>query len=52
MHLIDAGVDTGLVLRQESVPIRGGDNVERVTARIHEAEHRVYAEVIAERLGD
>ncbi len=51
VHLIDAGVDTGEILRQERVAIVEGDTVESLTGRIHEAEHRVYAEVIAERLG-
>lgn len=52
VHLVDAGVDTGRILRQEPVPIRDGDTVESLVARIHEAEHRVYAEVIAEVLGE
>lgn len=51
VHLVDAGIDTGEILRQASVPILAGDTVESLTARIHEAEHRIYAEVVAERLG-
>ncbi len=47
VHLVDAGVDTGRILRQERVPIRDGDTVESLTERIHEAEHRAYVEVIA-----
>jgi formyltetrahydrofolate-dependent phosphoribosylglycinamide formyltransferase len=50
VHLVDAGIDTGAILRQESVAILEGDTVESLTDRIHDAEHRVYAEVIAERL--
>jgi formyltetrahydrofolate-dependent phosphoribosylglycinamide formyltransferase len=50
VHLIDAGVDTGEILRQVRVAIVEGDTIESLTERIHEAEHRVYAEVIAERL--
>jgi len=51
VHLVNAGVDTGEVLRQEAVPIRPDDTVESLTARVHETEHRVYAKVIAEQLG-
>lgn len=52
VHLVDAGVDTGRILRQERVEIREGDTEESLTARIHEAEHRIYAEVIVEVLGN
>lgn len=47
VHLVDAGVDTGRILRREQVPIRDVDTVESLTDRIHEAEHRAYVEVIA-----
>jgi len=50
VHIVDAGVDTGEILRHERVAIVEGDTAESLTERIHEAEHRVYAEVIAERL--
>ncbi len=50
VHLIDAGLDTGTILRQARVPILPTDSVESLTARIHEAEHRLYPVVIAERL--
>lgn len=50
VHLVDAGVDTGEILRQETVSILPSDTVGSLAERIHEAEHRVYPEVIAERL--
>lgn len=50
VHLVDAGIDTGEILRQERVSILPADTVESLTGRIHEAEHRVYPEAIAERL--
>lgn len=50
IHLVDAGVDTGQILRQERVPILEGDTEKAVYARIQEAEHRAYPEVISERL--
>jgi formyltetrahydrofolate-dependent phosphoribosylglycinamide formyltransferase len=51
VHLVDAGVDTGQILKQAAVPILPGDTVDSLTARIHEAEHRLYPEVIAKVLG-
>jgi phosphoribosylglycinamide formyltransferase-1 len=45
VHLVDAGVDTGRVLRQERVPIVVGD------ARIREVEHRLLPEVVKELAG-
>src|SRR5690606_14039605 len=50
IHLVDAGVDTGKILRKSRVPILKFDTVETLTDRIHEAEHRAYPEVIAEQL--
>lgn len=50
IHLVDAGVDTGEILRQEVVPILSEDTPETLQARIQEAEHVAYPEVIAERL--
>jgi len=51
VHLVDVGVDTGRILKQARVGIHDGDTEEGLTARIHEAEHRIYPEVIAEVLG-
>ncbi len=50
VHLVDAGIDTGEILRQERVAIVGGDTVETLTAKIQAVEHRIYPEVIAVRL--
>ncbi len=50
VHLVDAGIDSGEILRQESVPVLSGDDLESLTARVHEAEHRIFPQVIAERL--
>ncbi len=50
IHLVDAGVDTGKILRQEVVPIQDGDTVESLQARIQMSEHQAYPEVIAELL--
>lgn len=50
VHLIDAGIDTGPILRQAHVPIFPDDTVDSLTARIHEAEHHIYPEVVADLL--
>ncbi|MEM9280290.1 MAG: phosphoribosylglycinamide formyltransferase [Verrucomicrobiota bacterium] len=50
IHLVDSGVDTGKILRQERVPIYSDDSVESLTERIHELEHRIYPEVVSEEL--
>ncbi len=50
VHLVDAGIDTGEILHQETVSILPTDTVESLTTRIHEAEHRIFPEVIADRL--
>jgi phosphoribosylglycinamide formyltransferase-1 len=46
VHLVDEGVDTGPILAQEAVPVLSGDTVETLTARILEAEHRLYPRAV------
>ena len=48
VHLVDEGIDTGPVLRQESVPVWPGDTVESLHARIREVEHRLLPAVVRE----
>lgn len=45
VHLVDAGVDTGPILRQEPVPVEPS---ETLLERIHEVEHRLLPEVVRE----
>ena len=45
VHLVDDGLDTGTVIRQEPVPVAP---VETLTARIHAVEHRLLPEVVKE----
>jgi len=47
VHFIDSGMDTGPVIAQAEVPILPHDTPESVHARIQEAEHRLYPEVLA-----
>jgi phosphoribosylglycinamide formyltransferase-1 len=48
VHLVDEGVDTGRVLRQESVPVVSGDTPESLHERIRVVEHRLLPEVVRE----
>jgi len=43
IHLVDEGVDTGQVLRQEAVPV---EPRETLVERIHAVEHRLLPEVV------
>jgi phosphoribosylglycinamide formyltransferase-1 len=44
VHLVDEGLDTGPIVLQEAVPVRADDTPQSLTARILEAEHRIYPE--------
>lgn len=46
VHRVDAGLDTGPVLGQREVPVFPGDTPESLHARIQEAEHVLYPEVL------
>lgn len=45
VHVVDAGLDTGPVLRQEAVPV---EPRETLVERIHAVEHRLLPEVVRE----
>jgi phosphoribosylglycinamide formyltransferase 1 len=45
VHLVDEGIDTGPVLRQEPVPLEPRSTL---VERIHEVEHRLLPEVVRE----
>jgi phosphoribosylglycinamide formyltransferase 1 len=45
VHLVDQGVDSGPVLRQEQVPVEPRDSL---VERIHAVEHRLLPEVVRE----
>jgi phosphoribosylglycinamide formyltransferase-1 len=46
VHRVDAGMDTGPILLQESIPIRSGESVEALSERLLPLEHRLYVEAI------
>lgn len=49
--VVDEGVDCGPVVACERVPIYPDDTLETLEARIHEVEHRLYVQAIAQVLG-
>jgi len=46
VHLVDAGLDSGPIVVQEAVPVLESDDVESLSARILEAEHRLYPKAV------
>jgi len=48
VHLVDEGVDTGPILRQERVPVLPGDTVATLHDRIRAVEHRLLPAVVKE----
>ncbi|MBJ7258707.1 MAG: phosphoribosylglycinamide formyltransferase [Chthoniobacterales bacterium] len=47
VHYVDRGVDTGEIIAQAEVDVMPGDTAETLHARIQEAEHALYPEVVA-----
>jgi phosphoribosylglycinamide formyltransferase-1 len=50
VHVVDEGVDTGLILLQERVPVYAGDTVESLHERIKHVEHRLLPRAVEELL--
>ena len=46
VHFVDDGIDTGPIILQASVPVRGDDTEDSLSARILVEEHRLYPEAI------
>jgi phosphoribosylglycinamide formyltransferase-1 len=46
VHYVDAGMDTGEIIAQREVPVLPGDTAATLHARIQEAEHQLYPEVL------
>jgi phosphoribosylglycinamide formyltransferase-1 len=47
VHFVDAGVDSGPILAQQTVPVLDGDTPASLHQRIHAAEHELYPRCIA-----
>lgn len=47
VHFVDAGVDSGPIIAQQTVPVLDGDTPETLHRRIQIAEHELYPECVA-----
>jgi phosphoribosylglycinamide formyltransferase-1 len=47
VHFVDAGVDAGPIIGQQSVPVLYHDTLESLHQRIHAAEHELYPKCVA-----
>lgn len=48
VHLVDAGVDAGPIIGQQTVPVLDDDTPESLHLRIHAAEHELYPRCVAD----
>lgn len=47
VHFVDAGVDSGAIIGQQTVPVLDDDTPESLHQRIHAAEHELYPRCVA-----
>jgi len=47
VHFVDAGVDSGPIIGQQTVPVLDDDTPESLMQRIHSAEHELYPRCVA-----
>jgi phosphoribosylglycinamide formyltransferase 1 len=47
VHFVDAGVDSGPIVGQQTVPVLDSDTPETLHQRIHAAEHELYPQCVA-----
>lgn len=47
VHFVDAGVDAGAIIGQQTVPVLDRDTPEALHQRIHAAEHELYPKCVA-----
>ena len=47
VHFVDASVDSGAIIGQQTVPVLDGDTPETLHQRIHAAEHDLYPQCLA-----
>ncbi len=52
VHYVDEGMDTGPIIAQAAVPVKDGDTIDTLEARIHETEHKLYPQTIAKLLAE
>jgi len=46
VHFVDAGVDSGAIVAQQTVPVLDNDTPETLHKRIHAAEHELYPKCV------
>ncbi len=46
VHIVDEGLDSGPIVLQAAVPVLGHDTADSLSARILEAEHRLYPRAV------
>lgn len=46
VHFVDQGTDTGEIILQEAVPVKEGDTVESLGARVLELEHKLLVRAV------
>lgn len=46
VHYVDAGVDSGAIIGQQTVPVLDHDTAESLHGRIHAAEHELYPKCV------
>jgi phosphoribosylglycinamide formyltransferase 1 len=47
VHFVDAGIDAGAIIGQQTVPVLDNDTPESLHQRIHAAEHELYPRCVA-----
>jgi phosphoribosylglycinamide formyltransferase-1 len=47
VHFVDAGVDAGPIIGQQTVPVLDNDTAETLHQRIHAAEHELYPKCVS-----
>jgi phosphoribosylglycinamide formyltransferase-1 len=48
VHYVDEGIDTGLVIRAERIPVYPDDDVDTLRHRVQAVEHRILPQVVRE----
>ena len=46
IHYVNVGMDSGYIIKQESIKINENDTVETLKDRLQEIEHRLYFDII------
>ena len=47
VHFVDAGIDAGAIIGQQTVPVLDNDTPDSLHQRIHAAEHELYPKCVA-----